>query len=245
MKNEELIQNYIQGTLSPEDKLLFDNLRASDREFREEISQIDQLKPVITSIENDQLIKQFQDIEKEHFSGKKKSWNKTVVILIGAFFLICSIILLFYVFKEEKPIDNRALFAQYYETPVNTYLPVTRSSTSMDLVEKAFTAYEQENFEKASITFESLADSIKNDQIIFYQAISYAEDDNYAKAIDLLDDIESEDSYLAEDKLWYLTLFSVKMGDIFQAQKYFSELEKISKNPKRLKIKESLIQKPK
>ena len=130
------------------------------------------------------------------------------------------------VFIPNKPLNNEQLYTAYFSPHTNTFAPIERNKTSATILEKAFLAYENNEFEKALILFEETKET-NNTAIQFYKASSYMALNNIEKALPLLEKVGTSKDVYANYAHWYLALCYLKKN---QLQNSKSHLEIIVTN---------------
>lgn len=216
MDNENLINRYFEGTLTPQERMLFDDLLKSDSDFSEQLRFHKMTKAAITLESRKELKNKLQKFEQENSPAKKsKNWlyiAASVVILLG--------ISLFFV--NQDPSSNK-LYAQYFEPYPNTVAPIVRSNSQRDIKNDAFAAYENENYQKATELFSQLSSETNEEFAIFYNAMSLMKLERISEASELLAETNWSKSY--NDKaLWYLSLCRLKENNIPDTKRLLQKL---------------------
>lgn len=231
MRNENLINSYFEGTLTPQDRLLFDKLMETDPSFSEQVTFHEMIKAAIALETRDSLKSKLQEFEDEQISKSRgKKWlyvAASIAVLLG--------ISLFFV--DQKPTANK-LYAQYFEPYPNTVAPVVRSDSDKNLKSDAFAAYESENYEKASQLFVRIASTEKEEFAYFYNAMSLMKLERVSEAADILSKTEWTESY-KDKSLWYLSLCRLKQNNLLETKELLRKL--IQKNGFKYKEAESLL----
>ncbi len=216
MDNENLINGYFEGTLTPQEKLLFDDLLKGDSEFSEQVAFNEMTKAAITLEKRKELKAKLQKFEQESTPAKKsRTWlyiAASAVILLG--------ISLFFI--DQDPSTNK-LYAQYFEPYPNTVAPIVRSDSQRDLKSDAFAAYESENYQKATKLFSQLVSEKNEEFAVFYNAMSLMKLNRIAEASELLENTDWSKTY--NDKaLWYLSLCKLKENKIPETKRLLQKL---------------------
>ncbi|MBA3985267.1 MAG: hypothetical protein H0X63_01500 [Flavobacteriales bacterium] len=209
MDKNELLHNYFENSLSPEEKNLFDNLLVTDEEFAQEVVFQKNLKKAITLEERAHLKEKLNSYEQQN-TPKTKWWYvaASFLVLLGMSFW----------FINQNP-DYDKLYASYFEIYPNVVEPIVRNSNEEKTIKmEAFIAYENEDYAKASQLFESIAMENQVEYAQFYKAISLMKIDQFDEASVILSDTSWSNAY-HEDATWYLALIKLKQQDITASKK--------------------------
>lgn len=156
---------------------------------------------------------------------------KSRVILMRKWLSVAAGIVLFILaglyFISNAQVDNKQLFADYFEPFDNLVLPVNRSkndTTTLISLREAYSNYEAKNYEKAAILFENIkANFPVNLDNEFYLALSYLATDNPEKAQLIFENLSRQnDFHFTQQADWYLGLTYLKMGENEKAKEVFS-----------------------
>lgn len=198
MDKEHLLNQYFENSLTEEEKLMVEQLLASDSEFLEEFNLRKNLKIAFSRNEREELKAKL----KQHETEKKRiqfNWKYVAAAILvfgmGAFFLIQNL---------QEPKD---LYTTYYQTYPNTVSPIVRGDSSeKSLSEQAFQAYEEKNFQLASTLFLNLYKENQEEYALFYQAMSFMEiEEKTTEAISILSNTQWSEQYEEKAK-WYLAM---------------------------------------
>lgn len=206
MEHEDLIISYFESNLTPQEKVLFDNLMKTDPSFKERVTFEEKVKKTITLEERKALKQELQTLESEKWGKKtsKKQWwyiAASIVVLLG--------ISMFFVNQGNS---SEKLYASYFEPYPNTIAPVVRSSSQKDIKNDAFSAYESGNYEKASELFSALSHQTEEEYALFYNAMSLMMTDKIEQATSILTDNQWSAEY-NEKTTWYLALCYLKQKE--------------------------------
>lgn len=207
MDQEELINAYLEGTLSPEDQKIFENLIAQNPEYKAELEAQRKIKAAITLSERESL-RGFLD-EIEDISVKPKSRVKSWLFSAVA---ACMVVLAgYFLWTTLSMSPGEKLYARHYETYPNLIAPSTRGEGSVDPKAQAFLAYDNGNFEQAAVLFEQLKNEPDAEYALLYLGICQLELGRPEKAIPVLNLVPaSSDS--KEIASWYEALGYFKLN---------------------------------
>lgn len=210
MDQEELINAYLEGTLSPEDKELFENLIAQNPEYMAELEAHRKLKAAITLSERENLKGFLASIEPKETKVKTntKSWlfsaaAACIVVIVG-----------YFLWTTLSMSPGEKLYARHYETYPNLIAPSTRGEAGADLKAEAFLAYDNGNFEQAAALFEKLQAQSNSEYALLYLGICQLELGRPEKAVPVLNLIPSSSDSKGITS-WYEALgyFKLNMMD--------------------------------
>ena len=226
---EELIESYINGEMEVairqefEERLKEDIDLASDIQVHESIVEgikdrgREKLRMRFLQLEyqllEDEAIENLSDDDLGIRSHLK--WGIAMLVII--------IPLIYYLIPSKNP---HQIFDDYYEVFENETVLYASGQQEPTLYERAFTAYDDQDYAKAVKLFEELEKS-STDRIAvpFFLAMSYLANDQAEVALHkywMLSQLETHD--FLEESQWYLALSMVRVGKMASAKK---ELKKI------------------
>lgn len=207
MDQEELINAYLEGTLSAEDQELFENLIAQNPEYKAELEAQRKIKAAISLSERENLRGFLNEIDRTKAKPKSnlKSWifsttAACVLVLVGYFL---------WIMLSRSP--GEKLYDRHYETYPNLIAPSTRGQSPNDLKALAFLAYDNGNFEQAAALFERHQAQADSEYALLYLGICQLELGRPEKAIPVLNLVPSS-SESKEIAAWYEALGYFKLN---------------------------------
>ena len=242
MDKKVLIEKYMKGILSEEERLDFDTLLATDEEFKAEVEMKEEIesRDLKRAIEEhhdqtfremlgefeEEIMQDAQETEEEEnrkvipISGKKKRFDRkwlaaaSVIILLG--------IGIFY--NLNRPVTTEELFLSNFEPYPNVVFPIERGSSESDAKTIAFSAYEREDYEAAIAGFDSLYSETGESHYLFYKANALIALHRSDEAIPLLIQYSESGDQLSEKSGWYLAMAYLDNGDREMAGKVIDSL---------------------
>ena len=213
MENFDLIDRYFENSLSPQERLKFNDLLQSDEEFRNEFIFRKDLKKVVEISQREELKSRLKEIEGQAASNSKhsifsKKWLVAATLLALFSLGIWSVKSLYYPSHE-------AIYENYFKTCRNTIQPIVRGESLNTIEYRAFAAYESQDYHKAINLFNSV-EHPNEPYILFYKAMCYMALDKTTEAIELLhpisiaDNLNGKSARLNEKSDWYLALAYLK-----------------------------------
>lgn len=180
------------------------------------------LKKVITAQERKRQKAYLQSIENtiEKRKSIKLNWwiAASITVLIGFSG--------YFVFSNQS-ISNEELYSEYFTPYRNTVVPIVRNDTKPTKKIIAFEKYETGKYNEAIVLLDQLTikDSIDNNTLYFYKANAYLQLEKPQEAINCLLKISDNDPKWQEERLWYLSLASLKIDAIEDTKKYLTYLK--------------------
>lgn len=231
MNSEELtiyIERYLDGELSDEEKLQFEQNLLSDKVLAKELKLHKVIRESIGNEELRDLRAQLNTLTNEY--RKKESIIRRVkhTVLYAASVTIFVVFSVFY-FHDSK-VSNDELFSKYYER--FDFETATRGSTdtSTDIFTNALLNYEDGKYNEAIEQFEKIPDTSEYySSKEFVTGLSYMELKNYNNAIRRFESvIYDKRNIFYYDAIWYCGLCYVKTNQTKKAKQIFIYLKRNS-----------------
>ena len=217
MTQEALIEKYLLGTLSSEEKELVEQLIATDSNFKKELEFQSSLKEVI-EVEEDE---NFKARLKEFESNKAVTSGRPILKWLVAASIVVLVVAGALVFPKSS---TDPLFAAHFEPYANVIQPVVRGNDADDIKTKAFVAYENEEFELAETHFTTLLNSTSDSYVLFYLANTKLALNKASEAIPLLNSYMSVGDNLSSQAQWYLALAHIQANETVQAKNILKKI---------------------
>ncbi|GJM30129.1 MAG: hypothetical protein DHS20C17_27640 [Cyclobacteriaceae bacterium] len=221
----KLIEDYLNGDLSPEDRSMVSNRLKEDSVFarRFEIIRGSQLAldPEIELFESD-----LKSVQNEYQSASETLtwWRKSYGV--AAVLLIVSTTFLGYLFWFQNP-SSESLYLSYLEAPPNN-ISVRGQLTDEQLIE-AMEAYDQQNYALALEHLQQVLE-VEPDHYgaLFYTGVCYLLLEQYQSSLSLFQSLTKTDSneYYTAAK-WYLSLNLLKLDQIAKAKSELQQLQQM------------------
>jgi len=234
LKHVELIEAYVEGRLSKQEKQDFEAKLITDTELAEELKLY---KTLVAGIKDSGLEKDKNNLKEElkevdnNLDKKSSHGTKTIILKrIKWYYYAAACVLLLiiplYFIVTENPTEK--LLSNYYEKDKG--LPVLMSGSKNISLDNAMNLYKQEKYKEAKQAFnELLKDKPMNDTLNYYSALSSFELEKYNKAIKQFTIILQNDTSVFKEKAeYYLGLTYFAVDKIQQAKELFN---KIAANP--------------
>lgn len=228
MKNLDLIDGYFENTLTPKERLKFNELIQHDEAFKNEFLFQKNLKKAISNHQNQELKETLETFESKLqksslFSVIPAKWMAAATIIL--LLTLGTWVTRNYVFPS-----NEQIFEAYFEPYPNTVLPIVRGSEVNSIEYRAFVAYESGEYHKAINLFNSVKNADAK-HILFYKAMCYLSVDKSDQAIQTLLPL-ADDSSSQVDRMdwrqkaqWYIALAYIHQEKEQEALYYLSALK--------------------
>ncbi len=226
MEKEQLLYRYFSNDLAPEQEKQFNELLATDSEFKEQFDFEKDLQKVIHNKNAKELKSKLVGFERDISQDtpvrtllrrKTQNWAiaASVALLVG---------LGWFGYNNFFITDYEDLYDNNFQEYPNTVYAITRGDTVESLERKAFAAYEFGDFAAALADFNKIPDADKQPYLDFYKAQSYLQLGKLAEAKALFEKTISEDTQFAAESHWYLALAYLKEKDKANATLHLKQL---------------------
>jgi len=214
MDKEQLLLNYFTNDLSPEQEQQFNELLATDSEFKQQFDFEKDLQGVIRDNEKSGLKSKLVGFEKEIA-------NETPVRILRPNYrkwaMAASIALLVTLgwmgYNNFSGPNYGNLYETNFQEYPNTVYAVTRGETVESIERDAFVAYESGNYQAAIDNFNKIPTADKEEYLDFYMGLSHLGLGDLQESKTLFNGIISSDSEFAPEAHWYSALISIKEKD--------------------------------
>lgn len=147
-------------------------------------------------------------------SGRK---NYAWLAVAASVVLLLSFVFLF----RSSPGDP---FNDFYESYPNYEVTTLRGEEELDLIERAYQAYDLKKYEEAEELFTELLGSEENLPAQFFRGMSRIEIQKYDLALADLQVLIFSDSEYSDDATWYSALLLVRAGESIKAKELLAQL---------------------
>ncbi|WP_179020840.1 CDC27 family protein [Winogradskyella forsetii] len=241
MEDDILIDNYLKGLLSKNERESFLVRLESDDVFKEQFqleeglfnalddnswSFIEDKNPEIEDYKKLLQQEDLKDLKKtlaktnSEFNSKNRKPTKRLFYYLAAASIV---VLLAFQFFFNKTVSNQELYNDYialYDLPSF----VSRSDSSNQLV-KAQNLFENKKYEEALVIFQSLERQSENLGILYvYEGIAQSELGKYYEAENTFNSLINSNLLDAEKGHWYKALLFIKSDKIEDAKKILNDI---------------------
>lgn len=222
MDKEDLINGYLEGSLSERELAEFDRLRRSDPDFAADLTFETELRAALRKKERVALKNEFREA-REAPTGDSK------VVPMRPWLIAASVALLlglgaWLLFLANPGPSPQTLYVENFVPYENVVHPIERGNSLQDIQTRAFTAYESRDYKTALTLFETLIDQKHEPYIEFYTAIVHMQLANPEVAIPYLKNYIAKGGQLRDRALWYLALAHLNMEEIDESKERLREL---------------------
>lgn len=208
--SDNTLDLYLSGELSEAEKESFEKRLDMDESLRKELEIALKAKAALYAKgikeQKTAFAERWDTLKKEGM--KPQPMIKPLYVYLAA--AVIALLLLFIFLRPEPKLTNQELAMAYYEVPLASS---TRGQDSSTQFKYANIAFQQKRYGEAARSYlNSLADSsfTQRDEALFYAGISFFEEKDYQKTLDLFSQLSDED-YL-EMKEWYTALTYLMNG---------------------------------
>ncbi len=219
MDKEELIIQYFENSLSPDQAALFNEYMQQDPAFAAEVQFRQQLKTALELKERESLKQLLQEHEASSALRPKPIFTLRRISVAAAILAIaiCSWLLL----NKQENADNKQLYARYFDVYPNVIAPITRSTVtdSNTLITRAFLLYESGDYNQAIPVFTELFQQHNYSWALFYSGICYMQKQEFKTALSNFNTYLEQDDKdtLVEEALWYKSLSLLQLQQTKEA----------------------------
>lgn len=211
-----LIDKFSSQKLSSAEQSEFDELYANDTDFKKEVDFINDLKIVAQDADQQSFKEMLEAIQQKEASTTKKAIPRKLWISVIAAAAV--VVIVFSIFYANQGISNDELYAANFTPHANTLAPIERSESLVTTQEKAFFAYENNNFEEAITLFEEIEEEA-HPNIQFYKASSLMALGQVEEAIPILEEFAQQNETYSSYAHWYLALAYLKRNQVAKSKK--------------------------
>jgi len=211
MNQEALIEKYILGTLTSEEKEQVAKWLETDTSFKTELEFQTNLKRALEKGEDEAFKTTLKELEPGRQTPSKRpifKWAIAASIIV----LVVVGTLLF------QPSQNKSLFAQNFQPYANVIQPVVRGENLNDVTTQAFLAYENAEFELAETHFTTMVNSTNDSYALFYLANVKLALEKPDDAISLFHSYMTTGENLSSQAQWYVALAYLQLDDPVEAK---------------------------
>lgn len=225
MDKEQLLLNYFTNDLTPEQEQQFNELLATDSEFKQQFDFEKDLQGVIRDKEAAELKSKLIGYEKELAT---ETPVRTLRPNYRKWAMAASIALLVTLgwigYNNFSGPNYGNLYETNFQEYPNTVYAITRGETVESIERDAFVAYESGNYQAAIDDFNKIPDADREEYLDFYIGQSYLNLDVIEKAKASFTKVIAKDSEFTPEAHWYLALISIKAKDKESAVEYLKVL---------------------
>lgn len=202
----ELIEKFLRGRLSPEEKKLLAQKRKQP-DFEEALQNYQQVMKAVQYQGESEMkarLQQFeQNLQPATSPGLQIRQLIRWSISVAAIFALS----LFTFFFWPKAQENSNYLSEYFQPALNTYQPAVRGNMDMSgstTLSQALQAYDLQQYPEAITLFDNLVETSSTS--LFYQANALLANDQSEMAIPILETLIQQNNDYTYQSRWYLAL---------------------------------------
>ncbi|MFO8235669.1 MAG: hypothetical protein R6U04_09730 [Bacteroidales bacterium] len=226
-QTDNLIFRYLDNEMNEKERRRFEQRLEKEPALRKEVEF--QLGVRNALIEEDivELRDKLQGITSGRSSPSQHKDKRKIYLSVAAIIIaLISVGSWFYfMVVSQEPAE---LYQKYYTPYENVYSVRSAEEEREDnaLLEKAFTAYDEESWQEADRYFKLFLENNSNHAAAnFYGGIVKLERGNHMEAMELLQRVVDENNNLfTEQSYWYLALTSLRIGDTEEAKSHLTRI---------------------
>lgn len=213
-----LIEKKIDGTLVPEEQIIFDHQMQTDSEF---VRAYQLQTAIVRGFKQRHRHTLYEKLEAAYQADKVKQVRRCMLYRYGAVAATVLLIIVAGVYIFFKPTQSEVLYEAYYR-PFRVG-PLLRSSASTEPLGTQL--YKQHQYQAAIpvIQQEINQHSANSDTLRLIMGNSYLQVDSLAKAVEQFNLVTNPS--LVEHKQWYLALIYIRQGKYEQAKPLLKKLQ--------------------
>jgi tetratricopeptide (TPR) repeat protein len=210
-ENLDIVDRYLEGNLSEQERTAFEARLLHDESLQQQVADMKLLRAGIIHASRKLALQDLKTLEntlppvsKNGLSLWYNTWlQAAAVLLIG---------LVTYALWPNT-VDEQELFASHFEVYPNIIMPTVRGEMANDSTLKAlaFRAYDQKQYEEASLLFNRIDN--KDVNILFYLGNCYLANNQAEKALPLFEKVLSEYEVFDEQAEWYIAVSYLKLEE--------------------------------
>jgi len=214
MDKEQLLLNYFTNDLTAEQELRFNELLATDSEFKQQFDFEKDLQEVIRDKEVSELKSKLVGFEKElatetpviKLKPNYRKWAMAASIALLVTFGWMG-------YNNFSGPNYGSLYETNFQEYPNTVYAITRGETVESIERDAFVAYESGNYQAAIDNFNKIPASDREEYLDFYMGLSYMNLGQTQESETFFNKVISSESEFTPEAHWYLALISLKEED--------------------------------
>ena len=242
MESSQLIQDYLDGRLTEEQKVEFKHRLENESEFKQEKESLERIEKELSILgaENfkgrvQQFEEDFKSTQIEHRLKPARSLNTYYAIAASLVLAVAAGYLLF-MSPQSSP---ESLYQSYY-SPYEDMILERGNSESPQGLQEAMNAYNEGNFEISSAKFITFLDQNPDQNGVWlYLGIAQSETGEYNKAEASFTKARANDQF-AQQAMWYNAMSYLKQGKKDKAINQLKEIQNLSNHYKEKEASELL-----
>lgn len=212
MNDIDLIEHYLDGSLSDTERLAFEERLKLEDELRAQVEEMKVIREGILRASRKEVLKSIQALEATLPAVEAPViplWRNTWLQVAAGISLLAVCAYLLWP-RTQEPTQ---LFAEYFEPYPNIIMPTVRGVVENDSTVKAqaYRAYDQQNFTEAIRLFEAVQQ--KDEGVFLYLGNSYLASGQPERALPLFEKVLNNYDVFDEQAEWYVAVSYLKLEE--------------------------------
>lgn len=222
MNSKKLMDKYFSNKLSESELLEFNNLYDTDSEFKQEVDFLNHVKSISEKEDDLEFKKQLASFEAEYNEEHKNLSPRRLRPLIAVAAVLIIALSIQFVFNNS--INGDKLFMDYFEASKNVSAPIVRAEGDESILNKAFVAYNETNYQQAVPLFNEAFKKTQNSELLFYEGNALLALGKTEEAIEIFKEHLTHSDPLTKRSHWYLALAYLKSENLENSKQELNNL---------------------
>jgi len=228
-QKSEWVQRYLEGELSGQELLDFEQHLAKDSELQTMLEEHKILAGGIRYHARTQVwdkIKALEALAEAEDTSKRLSGNSNKFLYwsVAAAVAVLLVSVVYFV-NRNQPVDTGQLFAENFEPyPALAYAPQRSDTSFASMMEEAFGAYSNGDYTAAIPLFEEILAQNEETMVWFYLGNAYLAEGQSEQAIAAFQKFLQIKTALTYQGKWYLSLAYLSNDQLPDAEKYLKDI---------------------
>ncbi len=217
-KQEILIEKFLEGSLSGEERIEFEQLCETDYEFKKEVDFQLSLRNSLREQDAKAFKLKLLQLEKESKKGNSIWLWRAVAACLGGLFILA----MWWILQPPSTIE---LYQSYYVPQRNIHQPLTRTNGELNPTYEAFLEYEKENWAASLKLFRSIRENSQEEFLDLYIGNCLLNLQQFEEARENLERLSSSsDLDLQQRAFWYLALVELALDNRAGCKLYLQQV---------------------
>lgn len=235
IEDDILIERFLKGNLSKEERASLLNRLRSDSQFKERVGlekqlseslnenswnfaqnassqEIREFEAILNSNETLKIKHAIQEAQEDYNKSQKPSKNWFLYAAAAVAIVLFSTFLF-----DEKPASNQDLFASYLKE--TTLVSLVDRGAYDSIFNAVQTSFDNQKYEEVVHSLSQVIDSVQNGNAYIYLAISQMELEKYSNAENTLDKLITSNLLDSQKGYWYRSLLYLKSNQLEKTKK--------------------------
>ena len=221
-KHEEeilLIEAYLENRLDTYESLKVQKRIQEDRDFAKKVQDYRKILDSIEAIGEEDFKAQLEEWEEDNpYVQPKTQWWPMAAVLIAL-----AVVIGYWLIPSPTTTSQQELFAENFQ-PYDDIISA-RNLNGSEVLNLAFTYYNQGQFDSAAVNFSRYQDLSPNPSIAFYQGVSLLAAGNAKESLLIFEGLANDQGFLLQEAAqWYWGLALLKEGQRDQCKQVMENI---------------------